>query len=80
MIDSKKLWEEVKENYRKLDSCERHKFNPDDYIKGKLGQKMTCTKCGGVMNIVPDITSYINGYEASGRSADDIWKGFRDEH
>jgi hypothetical protein len=76
-IDTRKIWEEVKANRAKLDACPRHRFTGGDTILGlRIGQKMTCTVCGGQMELT-DVGQYIRGYEAAGKPADDIWPGFR---
>lgn len=71
--DALALWEEVKENNRKLSECKRHEFEGGPV---RLGQKMICKRCGGSMQLVA-IGEYISGYEAAGKSADDIWPGYR---
>lgn len=71
--DMRALWEEAKENNRKLSECKRHEFEGGSV---RLGQKMICRHCGGSMGLV-NIGEYISGYEAAGKSADDIWPGYR---
>lgn len=68
------LWEEVKANRRRIDACERHLFPGGTDIK--LGQKHFCLNCGGALQLT-DIGPYIQGYEAAGGAADDIWPGYR---
>lgn len=67
------IWNEVKANRVKLENCKLHKFSGEVV---KLGQKMTCECCKGQMSLT-DIGWYIKGYEASGKSCNDIWPGFR---
>lgn len=67
------MWAEVKENLRKLRECPKHEFEGAEV---RLGQKHTCKRCGGQMGLVA-IGEYISGYEAAGKSADDIWPGYR---
>jgi hypothetical protein len=66
------LWEEVKVNMAKLNACPRHRFTP---VPVKLGDKFTCTVCGGVTGPT-DLGNYIKGYRAHGGDADDIWPGW----
>jgi hypothetical protein len=68
------LWEQVKANNRALEACERHLFAGGPVVK--LGDKYPCLACGGSMRLT-DIGPYIQGYEAAGGSADDIWPGYR---
>lgn len=69
-----KIWEEVKENLRRLRPCPRHHFKAQrDEIK--LGKKEVCVNCKGEMSLT-DIGVYIRGYEAHGGSADDIWPNY----
>ena len=67
------IWEQVKANQARVNSCARHKFSGE---RVRLGQKMTCENCGGTMSLT-DIGKYISGYEAAGKSCDDIWLGYR---
>lgn len=71
--DVRTMWAEVKENNRKLSECKRHEFEGGSV---RLGQKMICKGCGGSMELIA-IGEYISGYEAAGKSADDIWPGYR---
>lgn len=72
-IDYKGILAEIRENSRKLAACKRHTFSVSAPLR--LGHKMTCVHCGGQMNIV-DIGYYIDGYEAAGGDADDVWHGY----
>lgn len=49
-IDSKQIWEEVKENHKKLDSCNKHDFSIDVTPAIKFGKKYKCSSCGGVVD------------------------------
>lgn len=69
MIDVKSIWEEVKNNQKKIRGCKKHYFGNAGPLK--LGQKLTCENCGGVMGL-SEIGSYIRGYEAAGGAATDI--------
>lgn len=73
--DIQKIWDEVKANLAKLQSCPRHLVDPPG--EPKMGIKLTCQVCGGVIGLAA-ISEYIRGYEAAGKSADDIWPGYRD--
>lgn len=72
--DAKSLWEDVKANRRKIDECERHLVPGGTDIK--LGQKHVCLNCRGALQLT-DIGPYIQGYEAAGGQADDVWPGYR---
>ncbi|GAB1355459.1 hypothetical protein MASR1M12_42030 [Erysipelotrichia bacterium] len=76
MMDVKGIWKEVKENQKKLRSCKRHCFG----VVGpcRLGQKITCQNCGGVMGL-SEIGDYIRGYEAAGGAATDIVSDWQSE-
>lgn len=65
------IWDDVKANSARLQSCARHRFDGDFQI----GKRKVCLVCGGGMSLT-DIGNYIRGYEAGGGSADDIWPGF----
>lgn len=69
------IWNDVKENQRRLDSCKRHRFEPHDppYL---FGEKFTCLNCGGRLGAV-ETYQYTLGYEAAGGDANDVFKGFR---
>lgn len=71
--EGQKLFAEVRENHRKLDSCPRHTFDPPEEIR--LGTKLTCIHCGGILGI-GDIGYYIKGYVAHGGDSADIWPGY----
>jgi hypothetical protein len=64
---------EVRANQARLDECRLHQFEPR---KVRVGERVTCKNCQGSMSLV-HLGSYISGYEASGKSADDIWPGWR---
>lgn len=50
--EMKKIFEEVKENHKKLDSCNLHDFSIDNNPEKLYGRKYQCTKCGGVVDSV----------------------------
>lgn len=66
------IWEEVKINSAKLKNCIRHRFEQQSV---KLGDKITCVNCGGVMSL-SSAGEYVRGYKASGGDSDDVWPGF----
>ena len=68
----REMFAQVKENLSKLRGCARHEFEGGAV---RLGQKMTCKQCGGVMGLAA-IGEYIAGYKAAGKPADDIWPGY----
>lgn len=41
------IFQEVKENHKKLDACERHDFSIDLNSERPMGKKYQCTRCGG---------------------------------
>jgi hypothetical protein len=63
----------LRENRRKLNECNRHRF-PQGSVR--LGQTLQCTKCHGTMSRV-DAEQYIRGYIAAGGRGDDIWPGWK---
>lgn len=72
-IDFQNIFDKVKANHMKLHACPRHVFPAGGYV---FGQKLTCVACGGEMR-AEAISWYIDGYEAAGGSADDVWPGYR---
>lgn len=68
----------IKENRVKLDSCPRHHFDVSqvDFSKLLIGEKFTCTLCGGTMNAT-EASQYARGYEAAGGNPDEIIANFR---
>ena len=75
VIDARKLWEQAKANGEKRRACPRHRF--ERMTDRRLGQRHTCLNCGCEMR-GPEVMFYIEGYEAAGGSADDIWPGYRE--
>lgn len=67
------LFEQVKTNNRAIEACARHRFAGGGVAK--LGDKYTCQACGGAMRL-PDVGTYIRGYQAAGGAANDIWPGW----
>lgn len=73
-IDHRALWNEVKENLRKIRTCPRHRF--ESITQNVLvGQKYQCQNCQGQMGLV-SIGDYIAGYKAAGGDVNDIWPGY----
>lgn len=68
-MDAKSIWEKVKDNQKKIRSCKRHDFGSVGLVK--IGQKLTCKNCGGIMGLT-EICDYIRGYQAAGGAATDI--------
>lgn len=51
--DVNKIWEEVKINHNKLNSCEGpHDFQDEPLPEGFLIRKKICTKCNGTLDRV----------------------------
>lgn len=74
--DLRDLWNEARANLEKLRGCSRHRFEPPEQYRP--AQEIMCQACGGRIRLT-DIALYIQGYEAAGGNADDIWPGFRTE-
>lgn len=67
-INARKIWEEVKANSAKLNSCKIHKFSGP----ATIGRRKICESCGGELSLT-DILSYVKGYQAAGGNAADVW-------
>lgn len=76
-IDYKALYNAVKINIDLLDACPRHYFPGLTIEPRRLGQKAKCTKCGGEMRLEA-INLYVRGYEAAGKSGNDIVPGWKE--
>jgi len=74
--EARTLFEQVKANSAAIRACPRHRFIGGHEVK--LGEKHTCLVCRGEMRLT-DIGPYIQGYEAAGGKADDIWPGYREK-
>ena len=70
----RELMEAAKANRDKLDNCPRHYFPELGQIV--FGAKAVCKKCGGSMDLVA-VNYYVRGYEAAGRSGNDIVPGWK---
>ncbi len=80
-IDFKAIFANVEANRQKLDACPRHLFNSEipgieGGVASMFGRKMECERCGGALDLV-NIGYYIRGYEASGKSGNDIMPGWK---
>lgn len=64
---------EVKANWGRIRACKRHNFKGGAVT---LGQKHVCLACGGEVDNTY-IGAYIDGYEAGGGAADDVWPRYR---
>jgi hypothetical protein len=75
LMKNTNLWEEVQENNRKKEACPLHTFKP---MTGaiRIGQKFTCTNCGGERFSLVDIGHYLRGYKAAGGDPDDVFPGW----
>lgn len=67
------LWEQVKENLKRLNECKRHRFSAETV---KVGDKLTCENCHGECRL-SDIGVYIRGYIAAGGKAADVWPAWK---
>lgn len=67
------LWQQVKDNSKRLNDCKRHLFSAETV---KPGDKLTCANCQGEMQL-GQVGSYIRGYQASGGTATDIWPAWK---
>jgi hypothetical protein len=77
-IDYKALFAKVQANRDRLDACPRHFFKDLLVIPRQLGQKAECSVCKGELDLVA-INYYVRGYEASGKSGNDIVPGWKEE-
>jgi hypothetical protein len=80
-IDFQAIFQRVEANRAKLDACPRHLFKSEipgieGGVGAMFGRKMHCERCNGEMDLV-SINFYIRGYEAAGKSGNDIMPGWR---
>ena len=73
----KELYQQIRENSKRLQSCKRHSFG--DCPPVQSGQvlsrvKLKCAHCGGEMYL-SDIVTYVEGYKAAGGNHDDVLRG-----
>lgn len=61
----KEIWEEVKENRRRLDNCVgHHQFGRVRFANG-IARDVTCDVCGGSMSVMSAL-DYRRGFAAAG--------------
>jgi hypothetical protein len=63
--DSKRIWEEVKANFAKLDACPRHEFQPVPRYPDQPSHPMkdyVCRRCGGKIDAIAH-SWYEKGYQ-----------------
>lgn len=82
-LDLRSRIEQVRANRDKLDACPRHSFGAnvpgiEGGVAAMFGQKVKCVKCGGEMDLVA-LNYYVRGYEAAGKSGNDILPNWREE-
>lgn len=80
--DLKAKYAAIVENRDRLDACPRHLFPAvvpgiEGGVMAMFGQKIKCTLCGGEMRL-DALNYYVRGYEASGKSGNDILPGWRE--
>lgn len=66
----------IKRNRERLEACKKHSFAYPEDRPLQFGEKLTCTKCGGVMDAVQAFR-YCEGFEAAGGDPNEVIKGFR---
>lgn len=76
-INFGEIYARVDENRRRLDACPRHLFNALPLDQVAFGGKIECKNCGGKLELLA-VNQYIRGYEAAGRSGNDILPGWKD--
>ncbi len=74
-FNAEAAWKRICENRDRLDACPRHQFEPLGLEGIRLGAKAKCTVCGGEMDLTK-LNFYIRGYEAAGKSGNDILPGW----
>lgn len=74
-IDMAAIFARVAANRDKLDACPKHFFGMLPALQ--LGGKATCQHCKGELDLVA-LNQYVRGYEAAGRSGNDIVTGWRE--
>lgn len=82
MPDLKAKFAEAQANRERLDACARHHFSLDipgieGGVGSMFGKKLECDVCKGQMDLVA-LNYYVRGYEAAGRSGNDILPGWRE--
>lgn len=64
----------IRANRTALDNCPRHAFG--ELPAMAFGMKLTCQRCGGVMDAI-EAAAYARGFEAAGGNPDEIISDFR---
>lgn len=77
-FDANAAWQRINDNRVKLDACPRHLFDELPLEVIRLGGKIECRRCGGLLDLL-ELNQYIRGYEAAGKSGNDILPGFRED-
>lgn len=49
------IWQQVKENQRKLEACPRHDFSIDLKPDQSYGKRFCCSKCGGEVDHITKV-------------------------
>ena len=70
--ETKKIFEEVKKNQKRLNSCSCHNFGEIDIDSIYKNERYKCNICGGKMNF-HDIHMYMLGYVAAGGKEEDVY-------
>lgn len=60
--EAKAIFEKIKENRAKLDSCDGHDFSIDVEAPSPTFRKKQCSKCGGTANAL-DVLWYERGVQ-----------------
>lgn len=82
-IDFKALFAKVNANRDRLDGCKRHLILTDSEsilsggVGAMIGRKVRCDRCQGEIGLI-ELNFYIRGYEAAGKSGNDILPGWRE--
>jgi len=63
------IWQEVRENHKKLDGCKVHNFGEIQYA---VHGRYECKNCGGIMTHL-HMQMYTKGYVAAGKNKEDIY-------
>jgi len=74
MIDAKKIFEEVRANRLAWSTCSASHHRVEQIDTTPLRSKFRCIHCGGIIG--SEIQYYIQGFEAAGGKADDVFPGW----
>ena len=64
------IWEQMKANHKRLNSCKGHRFGQID-VKNIRTRRVKCQRCGGFMSVI-DIGIYQKGYAHAGGNPLDV--------